>query len=52
MGGRNINITRLLMSPKTLCTLFKYIAEMGHFNNTFGDLPEGREEGRNGRAAG
>jgi len=27
--------------------LFKYIAETGCFHNTFGDLPEIVEEGRN-----
>jgi hypothetical protein len=50
MGGRNIDVTKLLMSPKTLCALFKYITEMGHFHNTFGNLPELRKENRNGRA--
>ena len=52
MGGRNINIMKLLMSPKMLHALFKYVAEAGRFHNTFGDLPEGREEGRNGRVEG
>jgi len=52
MGGRDIDIMRLLTLPKTLCALFKYITEMGHFHNTFRDLPEWREEDRNGRAAG
>jgi hypothetical protein len=51
MGGRNIDITKLFTSPKTLRALFKYIAETGHFYNTYRDLPELREEDRNGRAA-
>ena len=48
-GGRNIDITKLLTSPKTLHALFKYVAETGRFHNTFRDLPELGEEERNGR---
>jgi len=38
-GGRNIDITKLLTSPKTLCTLFRYVAKTGHFHSTFGEIP-------------
>ena len=48
-GGRNIDITKLFTSPKTLRALFKYVAETGCFHNTFGDLPEIAEEERNER---
>ena len=51
MGGRNIDITKLLTLPKMLHALFKYVVETGCFHNTFGDLPELRVEEGNGRAA-
>ena len=49
-GSRNIDVTKIFTSPKTLCALFKYVAETGRFHNTFGDLPEITEEERNERA--
>jgi len=49
IGGRNINITKILTSPKSLWALFKYVAETGQLHSTFGELPELREEdGRGG----
>jgi hypothetical protein len=44
MGGRDINITKLLTTPKTLRALFKYMAETGRFCGTFGDIPSLDEE--------
>jgi hypothetical protein len=38
-GGRNIDITKLLTMTKTLRALFTYIAEMGRWHSTFGELP-------------
>ena len=52
IGGRNIDITKILTSPKSLRALFKYVAETGRLHNTFGDLPEVGEEDRNGRERG
>jgi ribonuclease HI len=51
IGGRNIDVTRILTSPKSLRALFKYVAETGHLNSTFWTLPEMREkeEDRSGR---
>src|ERR1700733_10040780 len=48
-GGREINITKLLTTPKTLPALFRYIAATGRFRNTFGDLPTLSEEQQRGR---
>ena len=48
--GRNIDLTKLFTTPKTLPALFTYIAETGCLQNTFGDLPSiGRETGRGGQ---
>jgi hypothetical protein len=43
-GGRDINITKLLTTPRTLRALFKFVAETGRFHNTFGELPTLAEE--------
>jgi hypothetical protein len=48
-GGRDINITKLLTTPKTLKALFKYIADTGRWHSTFGELPELEEEQGNRR---
>ncbi|KAF8218779.1 hypothetical protein L208DRAFT_1347530 [Tricholoma matsutake] len=47
-GGRDINITKLLTTPKTLQALFRFIAMMGRFHSTFGDIPRLQEERRRG----
>ena len=39
IGGRDIKIARLLINPKTLRALFRYVAETGRFHSTFGDIP-------------
>ena len=52
IGGRNINITKILTSPKSLGALFKYVAETGRLHNTFGELPELREEDGSGGGRG
>ena len=36
--GRDINITKLLTTPKTLHALFKYMAETRCFHSTFSDI--------------
>ena len=36
-GGRSINITKLLTTPKTLCALFLYITQTGRWQNSFGE---------------
>lgn len=46
MGGRDINITKLLTTPETLHTLFKYVADTGRWHNTFSKLPTLEEEQR------
>jgi len=43
-GGRNINITKLLTMPKTLCTLFTYIMETRRWHNTLGEIPTLEED--------
>jgi ribonuclease HI len=43
-GGRDINITKLLTTPRTLRALFKFVAETGRFHNTFRELPMLAEE--------
>jgi hypothetical protein len=43
-GNRDINIMKLLTTPKTLPALFRYIAATARFDNTFGDIPTLREE--------
>ena len=48
IGGRNIDITRILTSPKSLQALFKYVAETDHLNSMFGTLSEMREEKEEG----
>jgi len=40
----NIDVTRILTSPKSLWALFKYVAETGHLNSMLGTLLEMREE--------
>jgi hypothetical protein len=47
-GGRDINITKLLTTPKTLHALFKYMAETRRFHSTFGDIPLLDEEHQRG----
>jgi len=44
MGGRDINITKLFTTVKTLHALFAYIAETGRWHSMFGDLPALEEE--------
>jgi len=44
MGGRSIDITKLLTTLKTLCALFLYIMETGRWQNSFGKLPTLEEE--------
>jgi len=51
-GERDINIMKLLMTPKTLCTLFKYIAKTRQFHSTFGDIPILDGEQQTGRVTG
>jgi len=47
-GGRDINIMKLLTMQKSLCTLFTFVAEMGHWHSTMGELPMlGEEQNRN-----
>ena len=46
MGGRDINITKLLMTLKTLQALFCFIAATDRFHSTFGDIPTLQEERR------
>jgi zinc-binding in reverse transcriptase len=48
-GGRDINITKLLTTPKTLLALFRYVAVTGRFRNTFRDIPTLSEEQQRGR---
>jgi len=43
-GGRSIDITKLLTTPKTLCALFLYITETGRWQSTLGKLPTLEEE--------
>ena len=43
-GGRDINITKLFTTRKTLRALFRYAAETGRWRGTFGELPELNEE--------
>jgi hypothetical protein len=43
-GGRDINITKLFTTAKTLCTLFTYITETGRWHSTFRDLLALEEE--------
>jgi hypothetical protein len=48
-GGRDINIKKLLSTPKTMRALFQFIAETQRFHSTFGDIPtltQEREERR------
>jgi ribonuclease HI len=39
-GGRNIDVTRILTSTKTLRALFKFLAETRRLHDTFGELPD------------
>ena len=48
IGGRNINVMKILTSLKSLWALFKYVAETGCLNSTFGTLLELREEEEGG----
>ena len=43
-GRRDVNITKLLTTPRALHALFKFVAKTGRFHNTFGDLPTLAEE--------
>lgn len=52
MGGRDINITKLLTTPKMLLALFRYIAATGQFHSSFGDIPLLREEQQRRRERG
>ncbi|KAF8239170.1 hypothetical protein L208DRAFT_1238602, partial [Tricholoma matsutake] len=47
-GGRDINLTKLFTTTKTLWALFIFIVEMGRWHSTFGDMPmvEERQQGR------
>jgi len=49
MGGRDINIMKLLTTPKTLKALFKYIVDMGRWHSAFNELLELEEEQGNRR---
>jgi ribonuclease HI len=51
-GGRDINITKLFTTAKTLPVLFRYIATTGRFHNTFGDLPPLEETQQGNRERG
>jgi hypothetical protein len=59
MGGRDINLTKLFTTTKTLRALFTFITETGRWHSTFGDLPtleeeqhrRGQREGRDERRA-
>jgi hypothetical protein len=44
MGGRDVNITKLFTTRKTLQALFRYAAETGQWKGMFGELPELSEE--------
>jgi hypothetical protein len=45
-GGRNINLTKLFTTKKTLCVLFMFVAATRHLQDTFGELPIMAEEPR------
>jgi hypothetical protein len=47
-GGRDINLTKLFTTTKTLHALFTFIAETGSWHSTFGDLLTLEEEQRRG----
>lgn len=49
MGGRDINLTKLFTTAKTLRALFAYIAETGRWHGTFRELPTLEEEQQRGR---
>jgi hypothetical protein len=51
-GGRDINITKLFTTAKTLPVLFRYIATTSCFHNTFGDLPPLEEAQQGNRERG
>jgi hypothetical protein len=44
MRGRDINLTKLFTTTKTLRALFIYIVETGRWHSTFGDLPTIEEQ--------
>jgi hypothetical protein len=46
MGGRDINLTKLFTTAKTLQALFAYIVETGRWHSTFGELEEEQQRSR------